>query len=135
MLTAVGGEQNGLVVTFGLGKLDQIEFRAQRLASLGGPFTTVEDELAFTPGEVAEKPRLLAALKKPFPSGSLLRLTDGDIGVGFAEALNGRLMVVSLSSGLEREGFDLVFDRWSLSIRRGGHEALVGTFRGGLRRE
>lgn len=135
MLTAIGAEHNSLVVMFGLGKLDQIDFRTQRMGALSGPFSTVEDEMTFVPGEGAEKPRLHAALKKPFPSGSLLRLADGDMGVGFADSFNGKLIIVSLSTGLEREGFDLVFDRWSLTLRRNSHEALVGAFRGGLRRE
>jgi hypothetical protein len=131
MLTAVGSDHLALVLMFALGKTDALEFRTARLASLTGPFSTVEDEMVFSPGEGGEKLRLHAAAKKPFPSGSLLRLSSGDMGVGFAEKLNGRLYVVSLSSGQECEGFDLVFERWSLAIRRGAHEALAGHFRGG----
>jgi hypothetical protein len=135
MLTALGGELNGLVLMFGMGRTDTIDFRTQRLPGLAGPLTTVEDEVLFEPGEGAEKLRLQAAVKKPFPSGSLLRLANGDMGVGFAEKLNGELVVVSLTSGLACEGFDLVFDRWSLSLRRGEHKALVGHFKGGAWRE
>ena len=91
--------------------------------------------MVFAPGEGAEKLRLMAASKKPFPSGALLRLTNGDMGVGFAEKLNGELLIVSLSSGLQCDGFDLVFDRWSLSLRRGDHQALVGYFKGGVWKE
>ncbi len=130
MLTAVG-EPNGLVLTFGLGRTDLVEFRTTRLSAVDGPITTVEDDVVFAPGEGAEKLRLMAAAKKPFPSGSLLRLTNGDMGIGFAEKLNGELLIVSLSTGLPSDGFDLVFDRWSLSLRRGDHQALVGYFKGG----
>jgi len=134
MLTGIG-EENGLVVMFGLGRTDTVDFRTTRLRAITGPVTTVEDEVVFAPGEGAEKLRLLAASKKPFPSGSLLRLTNGDMGVGFAEKLGGDLLVVSLSSGLVCEGFDLVFDRWSLYLRRGDHQALVGYFKGGAWKE
>ena len=134
MLTGVG-EPNGLVLTFGLGRNDTVEFRTQRLSALDGPVTTVEDDVVFAPGEGAEKLRLMAAAKKPFPSGSLLRLANGDMGIGFAEKLNGDLLIVSLSSGLVCDGFDLVFDRWSLSLRRGEHQALVGHFRAGMVRD
>ena len=135
MLTGVGGEQFSLVLMFGLSKIDSLEFKTARLPSLTGPFSTVEDEMVFAPGEGAEKLRLQAASKKPFPSGSLLRLTNGDMGVGFAEKLNGELLIISLSSGLECEGFDLVFDRWSLTVRRANHEALIGHFRGAAWRD
>jgi hypothetical protein len=135
MLTAIGGEVNALVLMFALGKADTVDFRTQRLPNLTGPFTTVEDDVVFEPGEGGEKLRLAAALKKPFPSGSLLRLADGDMGVGFAEKLQGQLFIVSLSTGESHEAFDLVFDRWSLSLRRGDRQALVGHFKGGAWRE
>lgn len=134
MLTAVD-EVNPLVLTFALGRTDTIDFKTTRLKSLHGPLSTVEDDVVFAPGEGAEKLRLMAAVKKPFPSGALLRLTNGDMGVGFAEKLNGELLVVSLTSGMVCDGFDLVFDRWSLSLRRGDHEALVGYFRAGMWRD
>jgi len=130
MLTAVG-EENGLVLMFGLGRTDTVEFKTTRLSAIHGPVTTVEDDVVFAPGEGADKLRLLAASKKPFPSGALLRLANGDMGVGFAEKLNGDLLIVSLTSGAPCDGFDLVFDRWSLSLRRGDHQALVGYFTAG----
>jgi hypothetical protein len=135
MRTAVGEDDNALVVMFGLGRTDTVDFRTMRLAAIPSPLTTVEDDVVFAPGEGAEKLRLMAAVKKPFPSGSLLRLSNGDMGIGFAEKLHGQLLIVSLTSGLECEGFDFVFDRWSLMLRRGGHSALVGHFKGGAWRE
>jgi hypothetical protein len=131
MRTAVGGEENPLVLTFSAGRTDTVEFRPVRLSSLSDPLTTVEDDVVFAPGEGAEKLRLMAASKRPFPSGSLLRLSNGDIGIGFAEKLNGNLLIVSLTSGQASDSFELAFDRWSLSLRRGGHLALVGLFKGG----
>jgi hypothetical protein len=135
MLTAIGEEANGLVLTFALGRTDTVEFRTARLGSISPPITTVEDDVVFAPGEGAEKLRLIAGAKKPFPSGSLLRLSNGDMGIGFAEKLNGQLMIVSLTSGAACDGFDLAFDRWSLSLRRGDRQALVGYFKGGAWRE
>ena len=52
-----------------------------------------------------------------------------DLGIGFATHTGGQLMVISLATGHRADGFDLVFDRWSLSIRRGSVERLVGSFR------
>ncbi len=131
MMTEIGGEANALVLMFGLGKVDAVDFRTNRLPNLDQPFTTVEDDVVFEAGEGLEKLRLTAAGKKPFPSGSLLRLANGDMGLGFAERLKGDLFVVSLTSGSVCEGFELAFDRWSLSLRRGDRRALVGHFRGG----
>jgi hypothetical protein len=37
--------------------------------------------------------------------------------------------MVSLSTGQRAEAFDLVFERWSLSLRRGGVETLIGAFK------
>ncbi len=131
MLTTVGEESDALVLMFGLGKADTVEFRTARLLTLPGPLSTLEDDVVFEPGEGADKLRLIAAQKKPFPSGALLRLGNGDMGVGFAEKLGGDLLIVSLSNGDRHDNFDLVFDRWSLSLRRGERQALVGHFKGG----
>ena len=119
-----------LVLTFGLGKLDSIEFRTTRLEDISGPLTTVEDALVFAPGDGAEKLRLLAPVRRPFISGSLLRLANGEMGIGFSETFRGDLMVVSLSTGLSFSGYELVFDRWTLSLRRGDVRSLVGRFKG-----
>jgi hypothetical protein len=135
MLTAIGGDLDALVIALSLGRADALEFRTLRLGAVVGPAATVEDELVFTPGEAPERLRPPLPTKRPFPSGSLLRLSSGDMGVGFAETLNGRLFVVSLTPGLDSEGFDLVFERWSLSLRRGSQSALFGHFRGGAFRE
>ena len=37
--------------------------------------------------------------------------------------------MISLATGGRVEGFDLVFDRWSLYLRRGASERLIGSFR------
>jgi hypothetical protein len=41
---------------------------------------------------------------------------------------------VSLASGEQAQRFDLVFDHWTLSLRRGSVDSLVGKFRGGVDR-
>jgi hypothetical protein len=55
-------------------------------------------------------------------------MRSGDLGLGFA-GTGGTLVAVSLNTGLKVDGYDLVFDRWTLSLRRGGGELLVGAFR------
>ncbi len=134
LLTEVLVDDRALVLTFGLGKLDALEIRSARLQTLSGPLTSIEDDIVFTPGEDPLKLRLLAPAKRPFPNGALLRLSNGDMGIGFAETLGGELLIISLASGLRVEGFELIFDRWALSLRRGGLEALVGHFKGPERR-
>jgi len=82
----------------------------------------------FAPGLAGHSPQLTAPVRRPFRPGALLRLKSGDLGLGFAGA-EGALTAVSLSTGLKSEGYDLVFDRWTLSLRRAGGELLVGAFR------
>jgi hypothetical protein len=129
LMTDVEIDEKAVVLTFGLGKVDAIDVRPATLKSLSGPYTSVEDDLVFAPGEGAEKLRLVSPGRKPLPSGSLLRLGNGDMGIGFAEKLNGVFLIVSLASGQKVESYELVFDRWSLSLRRSGVTALVGQFR------
>ena len=128
-MTSVGEGENALILGFRAGKLDRLEFATLRLRDLPGTFSSVEDELVFAPGEISSLPRLVVPLKRPFVSGSLMRLKNGDIGIGFAEQSGGPLVLISLATGEICEGFDMVFDRWSLSLRRGGEVGLIGTFR------
>ena len=124
-------EQGEVVLTFRTGKIDQLEFTPALMKDIVGAVTTVEDDLVFSPStDAIQKLRLLAPTRRPFPSGALLRLRGGDIGIGFGERLGGELMIISLSSGLRTDGYELVFERWSLSLRRGGVESLVGHFIG-----
>ncbi len=85
--------------------------------------------MVFTPGLAKETPQLAAPQRRPFRSGALLRLRNGDLGVGFATPPRATLVVVSLATGHRSEGYDLVFDRWSLFLRKAGAELLVGHFR------
>jgi hypothetical protein len=55
-------------------------------------------------------------------------MRNGDLALGFA-SVGGGLVAVSLTTGLRADGYDLVFDRWTLSMRRAGTELLVGAFR------
>ena len=92
--------------------------------------TTVEDEVVFAPGINGEqRPLLIAPSRRSFRSGSLLRLLSGDLGVGFSPRPGAPLVIVSLTTGERAEGFDLVFERWSLALRRGDKETLLGHFK------
>lgn len=109
--------------------VEQLELTVTTLGALPGPFGTIEDEIVFAPGAGDGRPLLAAPVKRAFRSGSLLRLRNGDLGVGFAASAGGHLVMVSLSNGQRAEAFDLVFERWSLSLRRGGVETLIGAFK------
>jgi len=129
LMTDVEIDDQAVVLTFSLGKIDAMDVRPANLKSIGGPFTSIEDDLVFAPGEGAEHLRLIMPGRRPLPSGALLRLSNGDMGIGFAEKLNGVFLIVSLASGQKVDSYELVFDRWSLSLRRGAATALVGQFR------
>jgi len=127
--TDEGGEADErLMLTFGTTRPETLDFAATPLKALTGPLATLEHEVVFAPGLAGHSPQLTAPVRRPFRPGTLLRMRNGDLGLGFAGQAGG-LVAVSLATGLRTEGYDLVFDRWTLSLRRGGGELLVGAFR------
>jgi hypothetical protein len=129
LVTDVEDGTDLVAVTFSPTGVEQIEVGVNTLSGLGGPFGTIEDEIVFSPGAGDGRPLLAAPVRRAFRSGSLLRLRNGDLGIGFAANPNGHLIMVSLSNGQRAEAFDLVFERWSLALRRGGVETLIGAFK------
>jgi hypothetical protein len=121
-----GGER--IVLTFGTTRPETLDCAPALLKNLSGPLATLEHELVFAPGLAGQSPQLTAPIRRTFRAGSLLRLRNGDLGLAFA-ADGGSLVPISLSTGMRAEGIDLVFDRWTLSLRRGAHELLIGAFR------
>jgi hypothetical protein len=117
-----------IALTFSTARVEQIDFAAIPLSRIPGPFCTVEDEIVFTPGLSAPGPLLLAPVRRPFRGGTLLRLRSGELGIGFA-LKSGELLLVSLDSGLVADAYDLVFERWTLSIRRAETTAVIGHFK------
>lgn len=117
-----------IALTFSTARVEQIDFAAIPLARIPGPFCTVEDEIVFTPGLAQPGPLLLAPVRRPFRGGTLLRLKNGDLGIGFATKATD-LVLVSLATGLVAEGYDLVFERWTLSIRRDDVTGVIGHFK------
>jgi hypothetical protein len=126
--TDEGEGDERLILTFGTTRPETLDFAPATLKSLVGPLATLEHEVVFAPGLAGHSPQLTAPLRRPFRAGALLRLRNGDLGLGFANP-SGGLIAVSLATGVRGEGYDLVFDRWTLSLRRGGGELLVGAFR------
>jgi hypothetical protein len=132
LMTGVGEGAGATILSFSLGRVETLEFRPRLLSSLTEPFQSVEDDVVFSPGDV-EAPRIWPAYQGPYPSGALLRLSGGDIGIGFAERLHAKVTTISLSTGFPADGVDLVFERWSLLLRRGATDTLVGRFRPDVR--
>ena len=122
----VNGER--VVLTFGSTRPETLDCAPALLKSLPGPLATLEHELVFAPGLAGQSPQLTAPIRRAFRSGSLLRLKNGDLGLAFAWEGAG-IIAVSLASGVRADGVDLVFDRWTLSLRRGSSELLIGAFR------
>jgi hypothetical protein len=130
LATDWGGEgPERLVLTFGNTRPETVDFAPASLKSLTGPLATLEHELVFVPGLTGQSPQLVAPIRRAFRPGALLRLRNGDLGIGFSGAAPGELLIISLVTGQRAEGYDLVFDRWSLFLRRAGHELLIGSFR------
>ena len=121
--------EHQLALTLGASRPELLDVEAAPMAALAGPFATVEDELVFAPGLDAQKPVLAAPARRTFRTGALLRLRNGDLGMAFAAPVSGERAIVSLVSGLRIESYDLVFERWSLSLRRGGAQTLIGVVR------
>ena len=126
--TDEGEDEERLILTFGTTRPEALDFAPAPLKSFTGPLATLEHELVFAPGLAGHSPQLTAPVRRPFRPGALLRMRSGDLGLGFA-GIGGGLTAVSLTSGLRVDGYDLVFDRWTLSLRRAGAELLVGAFR------
>lgn len=118
------GERLALVFT--LPSPDHVEVVPVPISALLEPFATVEDEVVFAPGQTEGLPMLVAPLRRAFSEGALLRLTNGDLGIGVVPRGSGEMLVISLTSGVVCEGFELVFDRWSLALRRAGAETRIG---------
>ena len=129
LMTDIGEEAAATVLSFRPANVDGLDFMPLTVGDLSGAFSSIEDDLVFAPGEGAKALRLQTPSRRPFLSGSLLRLRNGDLGVGYASRLGGELVLVSLASGEKCEGYELVFERWSLSLRRGEAESLIGSFR------
>jgi hypothetical protein len=126
--TDEGEGLNRLILTFGSTRPELLDFAPTRLKDLAGPLATLEHEALFAPGLPGAAPHLAAPLRRPFRPGALLRLRNGDLGLGLAGD-GGGLLCISLASGLRAEGYDLVFDRWTLALRRGASELLIGAYR------
>ena len=126
--TDEGEGHERLILTFGNTRPEMLDFAPARLGALMGPLASLEHEAVFAPGLPGAGPHLTAPIRRPFRPGALLRLRNGDLGLGLAGD-GGALICISLASGLRAEGYDLVFDRWTLSLRRGGVELLIGAFR------
>lgn len=115
-----------LAVVFNLPAVEQVEVTPVPISILFDPFATVEDEVVFAPGQTEGLPMLVAPLRRAFRNGALLRLSSGDLGIGLTPRVSGEMVAVSLTTGMRSEGFDLVFERWSLSLRRAGTETRIG---------
>ncbi len=127
--TEAGEGEQRLILTFGSTRPEALDFAVAPLKALAGPLASLEFELVFSPGLTGPALHLAAPRRQAFRAGALLRLKNGDLGIGFSREAGGELMIVSLVTGQRAEGFDLVFDRWSLSLRRGGQELMIGAYR------
>ena len=121
--------EDALCLAFTTPALEHVDIVAVPISALAEPFGTVEDEVVFAPGQTEGAPMLVSPQRRTVRNGVLLRLSNGDLGVATVTRKSGQLLTISLHTGARCEGFDLVFERWSLSLRRGGAETLIGYFK------
>lgn len=129
LCTGVEAGDDLAVLSFAAVGVEVVEFAVTRLGAVPGPYCTVEDEVVFAPGLAEGRPMLTAPVRRAFRPGALLRLRSGDLGVGFIVEPEGRPAIVSLQTGQRAEAYDLVFERWTLSLRRGEAQTLIGYFK------
>lgn len=115
-----------LALTFDATQVETIRLDAVGLKEMAGPFGSIEDDVVFAAGFAEGRPNLVAPTRRPVRHGCLVRLRNGDLGIGCGLPEGGAVAVVSLTSGLRSEGYELIFERWSLSLRRGDAESLIG---------
>lgn len=116
-------------VVFAPAGVERIQVVAAPISLLSEPYGTVEDEVVFAPGQAEGLPMLVPPIRSGFRNGALLRLTNGDLGVGVVTRFSGEMTAISLVTGLMTDSYDLVFDRWSLALRRGREETRLGYFK------
>lgn len=129
LATEVEDAGERLALVFTVPSPEHIEVVPVPISALLEPFATVEDEVVFSPGQTEGLPMLVAPLRRSFREGALLRMASGDLAIGVVPRTSNEMVAVSLTSGLRNEGFELVFDRWSLSLRRAGAETRIGFFK------
>jgi hypothetical protein len=80
--TEILQDEKPIVFTFRVTKPDVLEFAPCFLEEIPGALTTVEDDLVFSPGDAAAgKLQLASPARRALPSGALLRLRNGDLGL------------------------------------------------------
>lgn len=126
LATEVEDRGERLAVAFNVPSAEHVEVSPVAISALFEPFATVEDEVVFAPGQTEGLPMLVPPLRRAFRNGALLRLSSGDLGIGVVPKASGEMVAVSLTTGLQGKGFELVFERWSLSLRRAGIETRIG---------
>lgn len=129
LMTDVVEMDEPLVIAFDTPAVETIEVLAVPLSTLAEPLGTVEDEMVFAPGMLAGAPVLVAPVKRSLRNGVLVRLASGDLGVVIHTRRSQEIAVVSLTTGEQAEAVDLVFERWSMKLRRGAAETLLGHFK------
>jgi hypothetical protein len=122
-----GDEQ--LAIAFDTPAVETLAVAAVPLSALGELLGTVEDEVIFAPGMMAGQPVLTAPARRALRNGVLVRLVSGDLGIVVHPRRSPEASVVSLTTGERAEGVDLVFERWSATLRRGAAETLLGQFK------
>lgn len=116
-----------IALAFGQHKAQHIEFEPVLVRDLTETLLTLDCDIVFAPtGPPGTLPLPLPSRRKS-PHGALLHLTGGEFGIGIA-ARGGRFTAVSLSSGHIAERYDLAFDTWSLTLRRGALETVMGVY-------
>jgi hypothetical protein len=132
MTDAVDGE-TPIVLVFGQYRAQHLEFQPVLLKDLTETLLTVDCDIVFAPAGPAGRLALPMPSRRTSPQGALLQLHGGEYGIGVSGP-GGGFTAVSLVSGQVVEAYDLAFDHWSLTLRRGAVEMVLGIYETDARR-
>jgi hypothetical protein len=82
--TAIGEGAARVLLTFRPSRVEEIQFAPLGLSEITGALTSIEDDIVFSAGAGSQPVQLLVASHRAIASGALLRLSNGDLGIGYA---------------------------------------------------
>lgn len=133
VMTDAAEDRIPIALAFGQHRAQHIEFEPVLLRDFTETLLTLDCDIVFAPAGPAGRLPLPLPSKRKAPHGALLHLAGGEFGIGVA-GRGGRFTAVSLTSGHIAERFDLAFDHWSLTLRRGALETVMGVYEPEARR-
>jgi hypothetical protein len=133
VMTDASDGDNPIVLAFGQYRAQHLDFTPVLLKDLTETLLTIDCDIVFAPAGPAGRLALPLPSRRTSPHGALLQLSGGEFGIGVGGP-GGGFTAVSLVSGQVAPAYDLAFDHWSLTLRRGAMEMTLGAYETDARR-